>query len=135
MNNIAIKIVIMLLVSLNIGNCLYAQTPVSDLQDAEHDTVPFRDMPWMHAHERYDVSWIQLPKSNTNASEKELGQYLYDCLSPSQIVILTKWINYLKEHGLPENSSQYAGVKVHLQPRTYNPASLPPPVSNVLKKK
>ncbi len=135
MNNIALKIMVLLFVASSTGNDLYAQTPVSDLQDAEHETGPFRDMPWMHVHEQYNVSWLQLPKNNNNASEKELGQYLYESLSPSQVVILTKWINYLKEHGLPENSSQYAGVKIHLQPRTYNPASLPPPVSNVLKKK
>ena len=69
------------------------------------------------------------------ATEAEVKQYLYDCLSTHQVEILKNWINYLKEHGLPEDSSQYAGVKIHLLPATYKAPMVPKAAANIAKRK
>ncbi len=131
-----LKSLLLLLAATSICAHLDAQvsSPVSDMNDEEHDTIPFRDMPWMHYHPEVTVI-SEKPYKVKPASEAEVKQYLYDCLSTHQIVILYNWINYLKQHGLPEDSSQYAGVKIHLTPATYRAPMLPKAVVNLTRKK
>jgi hypothetical protein len=136
MGSTLIKYTVLLAATMIIFNHLDAQvsSPISDMNDEEHDTIPFRDMPWMHYHPQVTII-SEKPFKAQPATEAEVKQYLYDCLSPHQIVILTNWINYLKEHGLPEDDSQYAGVKIHLLPATYKAPLVPKAAVNVAKKK
>jgi hypothetical protein len=131
-----LEITMLFLLSLSFSSHGTAQVmnAPSDHDDLMHDSIPFTDMPWMHSHEQYIVTWKKLPENSTQVSQQEVERYLYDCLRPKQIETLTKWIGYLKKHGIPENNTQYAGVEIHLLPKTYDPASLPPAIKRVVKK-
>jgi len=136
MRRTLVQFILPLFISISIGNHLEAQvsSPISDMNDEEHDTIPFRDMPWMHYHPEVTVI-SEKPYKVRPATKAEVEQYLYDCLSTHQIVILQNWINYLKVHGLPEDSSQYAGVQIHVLPATYRAPLVPVAAAHIAKKK
>lgn len=55
------------------------------------------------------------------ATENEVKQYLFDCLSEQDNEILGRWINDIKAGDLPDNGDSLI-VKIQLSPARYNGA-------------